>query len=65
MTLKCDFDMGADTLYSVQWYKDNLEFFRFFPNQKPKVQIFEQQGITVNVSVSQNSIQIQIAKSEN
>ena len=26
--LECDFEEGGDQLYSVKWYKDNMEFYR-------------------------------------
>ena len=26
--LECDFEEGRDQLYSVKWYKDNMEFYR-------------------------------------
>lgn len=28
MALDCQFDMGAEDLYAVKWYKDENEFFR-------------------------------------
>lgn len=50
-TLKCDFDMEGDMLYSLKWYKDEQEFYRFVPNDKPKLQIFPVKGVTVQVSL--------------
>ena len=26
--LVCNFSLGTDQLYSVKWYKDNMEFYR-------------------------------------
>ncbi len=43
--------MEGDTLYSVKWYKDDLEFYRYVPNDNPKLQVFQQKGINVAVSV--------------
>ena len=48
--LTCKFDMGLDTLYSVKWYKDDLEFYRFVPNDRPRLQVFAQKGVNVDVS---------------
>ena len=48
--LLCNFDMEGDILYSVKWYKDDLEFYRFVPNDRPKLQVFPQKGIFVDVS---------------
>lgn len=49
-TLICDFDMESDSLYSVKWYKNDREFYRFVPNEYPKKQDFPAHGIHVNVS---------------
>lgn len=35
-TLQCHFDLDAGELYSVQWYKDNEEFFRYKPRSEPQ-----------------------------
>ena len=48
--LICQFDMEGDTLYSVKWYKDDREFYRFVPNDRPKLRVFETEGIQVDVS---------------
>ena len=51
--------MEGDILYSVKWYKDDLEFYRFVPNDRPKLQVFPQKGIHVDVSkiLNQNCIE--------
>ena len=48
--LICQFDMEGDTLYSVKWYKDDREFYRFVPNDRPRLQVFDTEGIHVDVS---------------
>lgn len=50
--LICRFDMEGDTLYSVKWYRNEQEFYRFVPNDRPKLQIFPQKGIRVERSKS-------------
>ena len=47
--LQCDFDMEGDMLYSVKWYKDDLEFYRWVPNDTPRLQTFNQKGVKVSV----------------
>ena len=50
-TLICQFDMEGDTLYSVKWYKNDHEFYRWVPNDRPKLQVFKTEGIQVDVSI--------------
>ena len=50
-TLICQFDMQGDTLYSVKWYKNDQEFYRYVPNDRPKLQVFKTEGIQVDVSI--------------
>ena len=44
------FHMEGDRLYSVKWYRNEQEFFRYVPNDRPEHQIFPQHGIRVEVS---------------
>ena len=34
--LACDFDLEGETLYSVRWYKNHEEFYRFLPQDLPR-----------------------------
>ncbi|EZA55872.1 hypothetical protein X777_04091 [Ooceraea biroi] len=45
--LDCNFNLDGETLYSVKWYKDGNEFYRYLPNEKPPVQTFNHPGVTV------------------
>lgn len=47
--LGCDFDLEQSRLYSVNWYKDGKEFFRFMPSMENKVQVFPVDGVNVDV----------------
>ena len=38
--LVCDYAEGRDQLYSVKWYKDNMEFYRCTHTAHPDCQIF-------------------------
>jgi len=51
-SLQCKFDMEGDSLYSVKWYRNEQEFYRYVPNDRPKLQIFPQDGIRVERSKS-------------
>ena len=49
--LGCDYDLEDSRLYSVKWYKDGKEFFRFMPSMEHKVQVFHVDGVSVDVRV--------------
>lgn len=40
-----------ETLYSVKWYKDNEEFYRYVPKANPQQQSYRVEGIRVDVSI--------------
>ncbi|XP_050538802.1 uncharacterized protein LOC126904117 isoform X2 [Daktulosphaira vitifoliae] len=46
--LFCDYDMQMDNLYSVTWYKDNEEFYRFVPSSIHLKHSYHMDGITVD-----------------
>lgn len=48
--LLCEFDLQGDKLYSVSWYKDHDEFYRFVPSGKQTQHIYKIDGIKVDVS---------------
>ena len=50
--LTCSFNLGGDDLYSVKWYKGRHEFYRYMPNERPKIKIFPVKGMKINVSIS-------------
>lgn len=52
--LKCAYDLEGDLLYSVKWYKDDIEFFRYVPSDRPPGQYFEVHGIRVDMVRSVN-----------
>lgn len=45
-----------ETLYSVKWYKDNEEFYRYVPKANPPQQSYRVEGIRVDVSIRINQI---------
>ena len=50
-TLRCLYDMDGDQLYSVKWYKDGTEFYRYMPSApRPKTVFPDVPGADVNVS---------------
>jgi len=48
--LRCNYDLEGDNLYSVKWYFNQKEFYRYIPSDNPKVTIFNHHhGVRVNV----------------
>ncbi|XP_023209982.1 uncharacterized protein LOC111612923 [Centruroides sculpturatus] len=47
--LNCTFDLESDELYSVKWYKNNVEFYRFLPTDQPPGQKYDLMGVYVDV----------------
>lgn len=48
--LECHYEMDGEALYSVKWYKDGNEFYRYVPRDMPPVLIFQLPGVSVDVS---------------
>uniref|UniRef100_A0A0A9XUE1 Carcinoembryonic antigen-related cell adhesion molecule 6 n=1 Tax=Lygus hesperus TaxID=30085 RepID=A0A0A9XUE1_LYGHE len=56
-TLECLFDLQGETLYSVKWYKDGHEFYRYVPQELPPAQHFLVPGVHVDL---ENSTEVQV-----
>ncbi|XP_072386248.1 uncharacterized protein [Diabrotica undecimpunctata] len=56
VTLVCDYDLESSALYSVKWYKNEEEFYRFVPKEAPPSQVFEVSHISVNIWKSNSSV---------
>ncbi|XP_045493582.1 uncharacterized protein LOC123692828 [Colias croceus] len=50
--LECNFELGEDKLYSVKWYRDNEEFYRYMPKFDPPKLAYKVEGIKVDLSKS-------------
>ncbi|XP_041976590.1 uncharacterized protein LOC121731287 [Aricia agestis] len=50
--LDCMFELGDDSLYSVKWYRDNEEFYRYMPKYDPPKHAYKLEGIKVDLSKS-------------
>ncbi|UYV82868.1 hypothetical protein LAZ67_22001158 [Cordylochernes scorpioides] len=46
--LNCSYDLESDELYSVKWYKNNVEFYRFLPSDRPPGQKYDLKGVFVD-----------------
>ncbi|XP_076325539.1 uncharacterized protein LOC143233293 [Tachypleus tridentatus] len=56
VTLSCMYDLEEDNLYSVKWYKDDLEFFRYVPKELPQRQFFPLDGINIDFTRSNKDV---------
>ncbi|KYN31203.1 hypothetical protein ALC56_14471 [Trachymyrmex septentrionalis] len=52
VSLECNFNLDGEKLYSVKWYKDGNEFYRYVPQEKPPVLVFLQPGVSAIVHES-------------
>ena len=49
--LSCFFKLGwGEKVYTVNWYRNGHEFYRYSPGEDPRIQTFSQPGIFVDVS---------------
>ncbi|CAL1266745.1 unnamed protein product [Larinioides sclopetarius] len=53
--LRCDYDLGDETLYNVKFYKDLEEFYIYYTKRIPSMLVFPQPGVNVDLSKSGNS----------
>ncbi|XP_012534635.1 cell adhesion molecule 2 [Monomorium pharaonis] len=53
--MQCNFNLDKAPLYSVKWYKDGHEFYRYTPRDAPMVLTFPVPGVNVNRDESTES----------
>ncbi|XP_065205813.1 uncharacterized protein LOC135835476 [Planococcus citri] len=54
--LSCNFDLANGKLYSVKWYKDEFEFFRYMPANNPQILTFPLNGVNLDLSQSNMTV---------
>lgn len=54
VTLICDYDLESVALYSIKWYRNDEEFYRYTPKESPPSQTFTLPYLNVNVSIILN-----------
>ncbi|XP_076321954.1 uncharacterized protein LOC143231289 [Tachypleus tridentatus] len=47
--LNCTFNLESDELYSLKWYKNNVEFYRYLPSDDPPAQKYDLSGVYVDL----------------
>ncbi|XP_024937656.1 uncharacterized protein LOC107264621 isoform X2 [Cephus cinctus] len=50
--LLCSYDLGTGKLYSVTWYKDHEEFYRYVPKATPSQHSYRVEGVEVDTHFS-------------
>ena len=56
MSLWCEYDLGGEPLYSIKWYKDQEEFYRYLPKEDPPRLSFEVPGTEVDLNLSDSKL---------
>ncbi|XP_076344005.1 CD166 antigen-like [Tachypleus tridentatus] len=51
----CGYDLEGDDLYSVKWYKDHVEFYRFLPSDQPPGQKYDLHGVNIDLERSNHT----------
>jgi len=54
--LHCVFILEGHRLYSVKWFKGEMEFFRVVPNESPNRRVFPINGLTIDMGNSNESV---------
>ncbi|XP_015521933.1 uncharacterized protein [Neodiprion pinetum] len=52
VTMTCQYDLEADLLYTVKWYKGRKEFFRYVLKELPHTKVFPLPGVNVDTALS-------------
>ncbi|XP_054715507.1 synaptogenesis protein syg-2-like [Uloborus diversus] len=50
--LNCSLDLESDELYSVKWYKNDVEFYRYLPRDNPAGQKYDLPGVYLDLKRS-------------
>lgn len=50
VTLSCDYDLEGVDLYSIKWYWNDEEFYRYVPKESPPFRAFTIEHFNVDVS---------------
>ncbi|CAH0556607.1 unnamed protein product [Brassicogethes aeneus] len=52
VTLSCEYDLEQVALYSIKWYRNDEEFYRFVPKESPPFRAFPLKYVNVDISRS-------------
>ncbi|KAJ8961278.1 hypothetical protein NQ318_008963, partial [Aromia moschata] len=52
VTLSCEYDLEQVALYSIKWYWNDVEFYRFVPKESPPFRAFPMTHVNIDTSRS-------------
>ncbi|CAG4962942.1 unnamed protein product [Parnassius apollo] len=50
--LRCSYDLEGAALYSIRWYRAEIEFYRYVPREMPPTMVFPLPGASVDLAQS-------------
>ena len=50
MWLNCSADLDYNQIYSIKWFKDNQEMYRFITSDQSPTTFYQTNGIVIDVS---------------
>ncbi|XP_050310627.1 uncharacterized protein LOC126746414 [Anthonomus grandis grandis] len=56
VTFRCEYDLEGVDLYSIKWYRNDEEFYRYVPKESPPFRSFSIKYINVDVSKSGENV---------
>ncbi len=48
VSLTCRYDLGRDAIYSIKWYKDRHEVYRYVPTDTSDTKVFSSLGLVID-----------------
>ncbi|CAF4848820.1 unnamed protein product [Pieris macdunnoughi] len=54
--LQCQYDLEGEMLYSLNWYKDGIEFYKYVPSNNVQYNFFPQIGVNVDEKDSSSNV---------
>lgn len=51
VTLACVYDLEQVALYTIKWYRNDVEFYRYVPKESPPNKVFNVAHVYVDVSI--------------
>lgn len=63
VTLACEYDLEDVALYTIKWYWNGIEFYRFVPKESPPSKAFTIANFNVDVSTHHHHAKSSLAHS--